>query len=185
MEGAECQNSGAKRRVLGFLLRHAQFLQLGGNVRAVVGSFDFIVDRENLAVFANVKRHARGGLFLGWEHPVSLCRIASWVAQDGVVGVERFGEFLVLLGRVAAYRKVYRIVFLQIGAVGAHGLAFGGAAGREGLGIPSQDDSFLAFVVGKLMGFAVASFQGEIRRGVAFLQWICACATNAKKCKCC
>src|SRR6185295_2627024 len=99
---------------------------------------------ENLAVSPAVKRPAIGGLPLGIEHAVLLRDAAIRIAEDRIIGAQRFGEFLILVGRVIAGREIGYVVIAHFRAVILKRGAFLRAPAREGPREPGHDDRLFA-----------------------------------------
>ena len=109
----------------------------------------------------------------GRYHAVSLGRLLRGVAQDGVISLNRLGKTDVAplaVGGIATGGEVGDIKLPQLIAVRTERLALGRSAPGKCLGEPGDHHRLFAFVIGELVGFAVAARQREVRRCVANFQ---------------
>ena len=72
----------------------------------MAGGLHFLIDEQDLAVLANVESNPVGELLVRVEDPQSRRRLPFGIAEDGVVGLKGFGEFLVQLRFVRAGGKI-------------------------------------------------------------------------------
>ena len=168
------------RSLLGF---HAQFLECLGGVGAVLAGPHLLVDLQDLAVLAYVKRppvwQAPGGSY----HAVSLGRFLSGIAQDRVIQLQRLGKVDVAFGafgRITTGREVSDVKFPQLLAVRTERLALGRSATGKRLGVPGDHHGLFASEFRELVCFAVTALQCEIRSRIADLQVSCAQNTGGK-----
>ena len=107
------------------------------------------------------------------DHAVGFGGGFCGVAQDGIIQLQRFGEIDVAslaVGWVATGGEVGGIKFPQLFAVRTERLALGRSAPGKCLGKPGDHHRLFAFVIGELVGFAVAALQREVRSGIADLE---------------
>ena len=105
---------GCRRRFRLFLLFNTQLGQLLGDVGTVFRGLYVLVDVENFAVLADVKRPPVGKAALFVEHAVIVGGFLVGVAENRKVEIERFGEFLIYVGRIDAGRKIGDLELPQI-----------------------------------------------------------------------
>ena len=143
-------------------------------IGAIVTCTHFFVDLQNLAVLADVKRPSVRKRARKRYHAVSLGRLLRGVAQDGVIQPQIDLAKLMLPRLPSAGSqlavKVGDIKFPQFIAVRTERLALGRSAPGKCLGEPGDHHRLFAFVIGELVGFAVAARQREVRCCVANLQ---------------
>lgn len=148
----------------------AEFLQLGHDIFAVRSRFHAGIDMQNLPVFPNVVSPPGSHLPSVGQEAVSRGGLSFGIAQDRIIQVEGFGEFLVHVGGIAAGGEIGDVEFPDFLAARTERLAFGRSAAGEGLGKPSHHDGLFAFEIGQLISLAVAAGEFEFRRGVAGLE---------------
>ena len=106
-------------------------------------------------------------------HAVSLGGLFCRVAQDWIIQLERFGEIdiaFLTVGGIATGGEIGGIKFLQLFAVRTERLALVRSAPGKRLGEPRDHHRLVAFVIGKLVGFAVAALERKIRSRIADLE---------------
>lgn len=152
------------------LRRHAEFLQLGGNVGAVRAGGYVLVDEEDLAIRANVMRVTKRNTSIFVHNAVGRGHFLSRIAENRVIEVQRLGEPLVLFGGIAACGEVNDVELTKGVAALTERLAFLRSAAGESFGIPSDHYS-LALKLGELVSFAVAAGQFKRRCGISDFQF--------------
>ena len=145
----------------------AEFFQLGCDIRAMGGWFHGRIDIEDLAIFPDVDGGPTGHLAISLGNTIRLRDGSIGVAQDRVIELERLGKFRVCLDVVTARCEMSDIKFPNLTATLTERLAFGRSATGKGFRIPGHYHGLLALEIGECIGFAIASFQGEIRGIVA------------------
>ena len=92
------------------------------------------------------------------------------IAQDGVIGLDMLGEFLVRLGIIDAGREIDDVRKRpDVLAALTERATFGRSTTGERFGEPGEDDR-LALVVGQTVHLAVRSLQRERRRGISHFE---------------
>ena len=86
--------------LLGPALGHTQFGELGGDILPVRGGAHLLVDVENPAIHADVKRPARRERLVLVDDPVRGCHLTCGIAEKRVIDSQRLRERLVRLRRV-------------------------------------------------------------------------------------
>ena len=105
-------------------------LSLAATSRAGVVDLDLLVDRLDDPVLVDVERPAIGESARRIDDPVVLGHGLVGIAEDGVVEVERLGEFFVVIRRVDAGCEIGDLEIVELFAVFTKRLAFLGAARR-------------------------------------------------------
>ncbi len=165
----EVSGRNYRSRIL-LLLRHAEIFQLRGDRRAVRIRLHLLVDKEDLAVLADVECPPGGELSLLVEHAICLRYVATRIAQDGVVRLDRLGEFLVRFGRVATGGEVSNLELADVTAALPERLALRSSTTRKGLGKPREHDRLFAFEARKLVCLPIAPGQRKVGGRVPDLQ---------------
>ena len=129
-----------------------------------------LVDKQDLAVLADVERHPCRVLSFALDQTVGLRRGQFGIAEDRVVELEGFRKFLVGVGVVTTGGKVSDVELPNFFATLTERRAFGCSSTGKRLGIPGDYHGLLALEIGERVGFAVASLQGKIRRFIASRQ---------------
>ncbi len=151
----------------------AQLLERLGAIVAVGGGLDLFVDFQNLAVFADVKCPPMREGPKGGHHAVGLGGGFGGVAEDGVVRLNRLGEVdvaLLAVSGIATGGEVGDVEFSQLFAARTERLALERSAPGKCLGKPGDHHRLFAFVIGELVGVAIAALEREVRGGIADLE---------------
>lgn len=144
-----------------------EFFDRGGEILPRVLGAHFLVDLFDDPLLVDVEGPAFGVGSSLVDDAVSLGGFFAGVAEDGIIEVERFGEFLVRFGGVDARGEIRDVERFQCLAVLTERLAFGRSAARERLGKPGDHDPFLALELRQLVGFAVGPGKRPVGRFVA------------------
>ena len=147
----------------------AELLQFGGHVSPGGTSLHLVIDEEDLSVLANVERPARGILPAFRDDAIGSSGGQRWIAQDRVIGVDRFSKRLVPLLAVpgiATGGEVGDVELPDVLAALTERLALGRSATSEWFWEPGDHHRLFAFEIRELVGFAIAAFEREVRRGV-------------------
>ncbi|MFT5411358.1 MAG: hypothetical protein ACI8XO_004893 [Verrucomicrobiales bacterium] len=153
------------------LLIDLQFFELFGDVFACRFGIHVFVDRQDLALFADVKRVAVGEPAKFGHHPIGLGRLALLVGEDRVVELEFLGELLRVALAAVAGGEVFDCELLDLFATLTERLTLDCSPSGEHLREPGDYDGFLPLEFRKLIGLAVAALEFEIRRVVANFQF--------------
>ena len=121
----------------------------------MAGWFYFLVNEEDLPLRADVKCPALGQRTPLVNDTVSLCDILSWIAEDGIVKLKRFGELLVHFRGVATGGKVGNIELAKGVAALTERLALRRSAAGECLWIPRDHHRLLSPEIRQLVALAV------------------------------
>lgn len=119
--------------VAGVLLcRHAQLLQLRGDVGAMGSRLDLFIDVQNLAIRSNVEGPPFGHWASLVDNAIGFRRFLARITEDRVVELERGGVTLVRFGRVAARGEEGRLVGVDSGPLGGGEFHFLAVEERNG-----------------------------------------------------
>jgi hypothetical protein len=154
---------------LRLLLRDTQFFQLRGDIRAVTTHFNLIIDGQNFPILADVERLPCGVFALAGNNTICLGSLTGGIAQNRIIRLQRFREFLVGLRVVATGCEIGDVKLANLLTARTERFAFGRSATGEGFGKPRKNDRLFALEIGKFVSFAVAALQLKIRRRIARL----------------
>ena len=113
----------------------------------MTGRLDRLVDKQNLAVRADVERPAEGKRTLLSDHTVGFRYFAAGVAQNREVEFQRFSESFVLFGKITTRSEIGRVELTQVVAALTERLAFLRSATGERFGIPGHDHDLFVLEV--------------------------------------
>lgn len=148
-----------------------QLSELVEHIGSVVAEFDIFINREDFAVFADVKgptfREAAEAYGIFFYEPVSDGGSAGGVTEDGVIKLQGLCKFLVGLFLVAARGEVGELIGFDFFADLTERHTFSFSSAGKGLGKPSDNDSFFAYKIRGLVDDPIAAHQFEIGSHVA------------------
>jgi len=168
-----CGNKPDSTLLLLFLLRSGldfQLFQLVDDLLAVILCVDLFLNVKNLAFFADEEGDSTRKASVFVVDAVSRGNFSVRIAKDRVVQIQRLGEVCVLFDGVTAGSEVRNVELFQGLATLTEGFALSRSATGKRFGEPRDDDDFLIFKLRQFVVLAVAAFQFEGRRFVAFLQ---------------
>ena len=100
---------GRNSSAVGTAAGHAELGKFGRDRLSVACRAHPLVDVEDPAVGANVKRPARCVRLIGIDHPVGLRDGSGGIAQQRIIDAERLCKGFVCFGRIDADGKIRRV----------------------------------------------------------------------------
>ena len=109
--------------------------------------FHFLVDEQDLPVFANDKRPARREFAFAVRDTVRCGNLECGIAQNWIIQLEFFGELLVYFGIITTGGEVFDVELTKGLAVLTERNAFFASPTGEGFGIPGDHQGALSHKV--------------------------------------
>lgn len=153
------------------LLLHVQPLERFDDVFAGRLRTDFLVDFEDLPIGTDIEgpaaREARGG-----QNAVRGRDLLLGIGEDGIVGLDGFGELAICIRVVDAGGEVGDVEGLEGGAALTERPAFGRSSTGKRFGEPGEYDG-LPFVVCEPVNLAIGTRQRKRGSRIAHLKFDC------------
>ena len=148
-----------------------QLSELVEHIGSVVAEFDIFINREDFAVFADVKGPTFGeateAYSIFFYQPISDGCFAGGVTEDRVIQPEGGCKFLVGLLLVTARGEIGDVIGFDFFADLTERHAFGFSSAGKGLGKPGHHHCFFALEVGSLVDDPITAHEFKIRSGIA------------------
>ena len=103
-----------------------------------------LVDQLDDAVFVDVEGPTFGNIAPLMDDAVGFCRLFAWIAENGVIELQRLGECLVLLDFITTGREVGDVELANLFSAVTQRIALGRSATGEGLREPGDHHRLFA-----------------------------------------